>query len=62
MNKRYEKFINKKTNKSINLSTIHNKIDFSYIQRNNKFNNKTMIVNKNILTQIKIILDTKILI
>ena len=46
MNKRYEKFINKKTNKSINLSTIHNKIDFSYIQRNNKFNNKTMIVNK----------------
>ena len=46
MNKRYEKFINKKTNKSINLSSIHNKIDFSYIQRNNKFNNKTMIVNK----------------
>ena len=47
MNKRYEKFINKKNsnnkkNKSINISTVPNKIGFSFINKNSKFSTRTL--------------------
>ena len=51
MNKRYEKFINKKNhndkkNKSINISTVPNKIGFSFINKNAKFSAKTLNFDK----------------
>ena len=51
MDKRFEKFINKKNkdqnNQSTNITTIPNKFGFSFLNRNTKLSSKTLSLSKN---------------